>query len=132
MNSYERLLTLSIQDVFDAIREKRIFTFGGLPCHTDSVRLKTYFVHGIQCAWEGCKCKGVFFGVERQITRTGKIHQKGYHLNFYGFNEQGHEVMMTSDHRVPKSRGGDKYNIANRQPMCKYHNERKGNSLIYT
>jgi hypothetical protein len=132
-NSYERLKVLSIDEVFEAIKNRAVFTFNNRECSPLGVRVMTYYTHGVACVWEGCKCVGKFFAVERQVNRkTAKPMTQAYHLNFYGFNEDGHEVMMTSDHKIPKSVVGAKGGIENRQPMCGPHNQRKGNSLIYT
>lgn len=132
-NSYERLQILSIEEVFEAIKNRTVFTFNDRECSPNGVRVRTYYEHGIACVWEGCKCVGKFFAVERQVDRkTALPRTQSYHLNFYGFNEEGAEVMMTSDHKIPKSREGKKSGIENRQPMCGPHNASKGNELIYT
>jgi len=130
---YERLKIISIEEVFQAIRENKNLRFGGEIRPPFSDRIMTYYVHGVQCVWEGCPCKGEYFGVERQVHRkTGVPYTKGYHLNLYGFNADGQEIMITSDHKIPKSQGGKKNGVANRQPMCQPHNQLKSNQLIYT
>lgn len=129
---YERHTKFSIEDVFAAIRENRDIVIEGRPMQY-SVRLLTYFVHGTDCICNGCTVKGAFFAAERQINqRTGKPNTVGHHLNFYGYDAEGNEIMMTSDHKIPKSRGGSKNGINNRQPMCTVCNNVKGDQLIYT
>lgn len=131
-NMYERLTTVSIEEVFHAIKHNKDLVFDGRAMQY-SVRILTYFVHGTDCICQGCTVKGAFFAVERQVNhKTGLPFCKPYHLNFYGFDDDGNEVMMTSDHRIPKSRGGSKNDINNRQPMCSPCNCEKGDRLIYT
>ncbi len=83
-------------------------------------RLLTY-TKGIACVW----CKKVkvdFFAIETQKDRTS------FHINAYGYTDQG-EVLFTSDHIVPVSRGGAGH-ITNRQPMCAPCNHKKSNNII--
>lgn len=125
VRAYERLGILSIDDVLRAISEGRPIEYLGETCYTSGTRLLTYHVHGVSCIVPGCEVCGQYFAVERDHGRGSK-----YHLNLYGWHE-GKEVMMTSDHKIPKSKGGIDH-ICNRQPMCYPHNTRKGNKLIYT
>lgn len=82
-----------------------------------SMRLRTY-TKGTDCVV--CGLKGAFFASERQsLQATSK-----YHYNLYGYNEKGEEVMMTSDHIIPKSKGGVN-GLKNRQPMCYPCNQAK-------
>ena len=48
----------------------------------------------------------------------------GYHVDLYTADF----VLMTIDHILPKSRGGES-SLANYQPMCQHCNGRKGNAL---
>ena len=70
-----------------------------------------------------CECgiEGSFLGIERQPESEGS-----YHLNLYGIDLNGEEVLFTKDHIIPKSKGG-KNHIDNYQTMCSKCNERKGN-----
>lgn len=85
--------------------------------HSD--RYKTFFAKGYKC--ECCGIEGSFFAKEKH---RGHNSNK-YHLNLYGINDKGEEVLMTKDHILPKSKGG-KDNISNYQTMCCICNERKG------
>lgn len=126
VKGYERLGVLPVQDVLKAIAEKKPVEYDGVICHTASTRLLTYHIHGLNCIVRGCCVKGEYFAIERAWTASSK-----YHLNLYGMQHDGKEVMITSDHKIPKSRGGIDH-ISNRQPMCAPHNMGKGNRLIYT
>lgn len=46
----------------------------------------------------------------------------------YALNEHGHEVLMTRDHIIPRSRGGSE-GLENMQTMCTKCNSKKGNKL---
>jgi len=82
-------------------------------------RLRTY-LKGVVCAT--CGIRGRYF------RKTRQSDQPRPHLNLYAINEHGHEVLMTSDHIVPKSRRG-KDILENRQAMCAKCNTEKGNKL---
>jgi hypothetical protein len=125
VTAYERMGIVSLKEVLSAIAANKPLEFEGCFCYTSGNRLLTYHVHGVSCCVPGCSVRGEYFAVEKAI------HQQGarYHLNLYGMKD-GREVMLTSDHRIPKSRGGRDV-ISNRQPMCEPHNAKKGNQLIY-
>jgi hypothetical protein len=125
MRAYERLGKVQVREVLKAIADNKPLDFHGVTCSTASTRLLTYHIHGLNCCVKGCTISGQFFAVERaknQLTAS-------WHLNLYGI-KNGEEVMMTSDHKLPRSKGGHDH-ISNRQPMCSPHNAGKGNQLIY-
>lgn len=72
-----------------------------------------------------CKCglTGSFFAIERQKEQNAI----NWHLNLYGFNESGDEILMTKDHIKAKSKGGRNI-ISNYETMCFPCNFEKGNS----
>lgn len=51
------------------------------------------------------------------------------HLNLYGYNEHHHEVMLTMDHIMPRSKGGGSV-LVNLQLLCKVCNMLKKNKLL--
>jgi hypothetical protein len=67
-----------------------------------SLRLINFKVHGITCVTPGCGLVGKFFAKEKSHKRDGS-----YHLNLYAVREDGTEVLMTQDHILAKSMGGD-------------------------
>lgn len=125
IRGYERLTTISVQEALKAIAQKRPLEFDGHICYTGSNRLLTYHVHGVSCCVPGCTLSGQYFAIEK----TANQKSAKYHLNLYCIRD-GREIMITSDHRIPKSKGGLD-NVNNRQPMCYPHNSQKGNQLIY-
>ncbi len=127
VRGYHRFAEIPVQEVLKAIAEGKPIEYMGVTCSTHSVRLLTYHVHGLKCCVPSCNLKGEYFAIEKAWGQT----QAKYHLNLYGVTESGEEVMMTSDHKIPKSKGGINH-ISNRQPMCAPHNGSKGNRLIFT
>lgn len=124
MRAYERLGVVPVENVMKAIAEGKSFEYEGVVCGTGGNRLLTYHVHGVRCCVPGCTIHGQYFAIERDLSPGSK-----YHLNLY-CKQNGQEVMLTSDHKIPKSRGGRDC-IENRQPMCYKHNAEKGNQLKY-
>lgn len=76
-------------------------------------RLKTFFHHGTKCS--ACGLEAKFYAVERPA------HEKDdfpYHLNLWGIDEKGEEVLFTHDHTLARSAGG-KDDISNTTTMCR-------------
>lgn len=87
-----------------------------------SDRYKIFKTKGIKCE---CGVEGKYFAKERTYT---KLPPKiiSYHLNLYGIRKDGTEVMMTKDHIIPKSKGGQN-SLSNYEPMCQDCNTEKSN-----
>lgn len=106
----------------DELFKKLKFTIiCGEEIHTFSDRYKVFFTKGYKCS--KCGIEGKFFALEKSSE-----NEKRYHLNLYGFDKDGNEVLMTKDHIVPHSLGG-KNILNNYQPMCVNCNVKKGNNL---
>lgn len=86
----------------------------------NSQRYQLFFTKGCNCV--KCGIEGKYFAKERSPR------QVTYHLNLYGIDDNGQEVLITKDHIIPKSRGG-KDELENYQTMCVRCNKRKGNQL---
>lgn len=135
---YERVGILTINQVVAKvidrdIEEKNHFSikpedrnFQNLPRRSDcaghmlrlnSVRLQTFAFAGTVCVT--CGIEGKFFAIEREEGATS-----GYHANLYAVDEKGNEVMMTHDHILARSLGGEDH-IKNTQTMCTYCNAEK-------
>lgn len=87
----------------------------GVLCGFGSNRVKT-FIKGTSCI--DCGISASYFAIQRRHAYMD------YHLNLYALGLHGNEIMMTSDHIQPKSKGGSD-GMFNRQPMCKPCNGRK-------
>ncbi len=80
---------------------------------------------GIKCI--KCGISGSFIAKECNLN----LYLKGinsFHLNLYAITRNGDEVLMTKDHIIPKSKGGEN-SLSNYQVMCQKCNLRKGNKL---
>jgi hypothetical protein len=66
-----------------------------------------------------CELEGTFFAKERGCNDVS------FHLNLYGIDGVGDEVLLTKDHIVPSSKGGRDF-IENYQTMCAVCNSQKG------
>ena len=84
-----------------------------------SDRYELFYKKGIACV--NCNIVGSFFAKENNP-------KMGWHLNLYGINKEGDEVLMTKDHIIPKSKGGAD-ELVNYQPMCVKCNSLKGDKM---
>jgi len=121
---YKKLKKYSISEVLPYIGSGRKLFVGlidGVEIHanTSSVRLQT-FKKNLTCV--DCGIKATHFWVE---CNPGCFN---YHLNLYGINKAGDEVLMTKDHIIPKSKNG-KETLDNMQTMCTRCNNKKGNTI---
>ena len=99
----------------DAKPEKAKFKTNGVEVKLFSKgsRLKTFFHHGTKCS--ACGMEAQFYAVERPAHEVGDFP---YHLNLYGIDTNGQEVLFTHDHTLARSAGG-KDNIDNTTTMCR-------------
>lgn len=122
-NHYERAGTLSIEEVFEEIKNHLKFTgrkrvkIKDFLVNVQSLRLRTFFHTGTNCPC--CENKASFFAAERT---PGNKH---YHLNLYGINKDKEEVIFTHDHTLARSLGGSD-DLSNTQTMCGPCNWEKG------
>lgn len=97
--------------------------FRGHSIKMDSLRYRTFKTHGCTCVT--CGVKGTYFAIERSINRFMQPTTETYHLNLWGIDANGNEVLFTKDHILPKSLGGPD-RIENMQTMCTVCNLEKG------
>lgn len=90
-----------------------------------SVKITSQRYAVFQKSTECCECGlvGSFLAVERDEKMKPKP-SKHFHINMYGVDTNGKEILMTKDHIKPKSKGG-KSEIDNYQTMCTSCNLRK-------
>lgn len=101
-------------------RKKSKHNFDGDMIPMNSQRYELFKEKGIKCV--NCKIEGKFFAKERHVS------SKGYHFNLYAIDKNEKEVLMTKDHIVPKSKGGEN-KLHNYQTMCYDCNIVKGDKL---
>lgn len=118
----------SIEDTFSILvpyldpngGNKEKVDFYGDRIKPNSQRYQTFYYKGCTCV--KCGLKASYFEKDRMSNETS------YHLNLYGVDSQGNEVMFTKDHILPKSKGGKDY-ITNYQPMCERCNVNKSSTM---
>lgn len=116
--AYERLATIPLEVIFASIGKSVNVCGHSIP--VKSKRYKCYARKGVKCV--KCGIEGKYFAAERQKSQPTDKH----HLNLYAVLDAGKEIMMTVDHVIPKSRGGED-TVSNLQPMCSPCNNMKGN-----
>lgn len=130
---YLRLGVIPKDQLIPFIINKQAVVVKGLrsPIDVSSIRMQTY-AHGTKCAISGVDV--AYFAVETQKHILKRIPMDkldhsglGYHFNAYAIVD-GKEVMMTSDHIIPKSTGIREMAI-NRQPMLQSLNGAKQNIM---
>lgn len=121
----ERVGTLTISEIAPMLtgkcNPKRYADINGYKVKISSERYKVFLVSsGTRCRCCGLKAK--YFAIERHLT------DETYHLNLYGTNKKGKEVLFTKDHIIPKSKDGANTG-KNYQTLCQKCNTKKGNRL---
>ena len=107
---------------FSKHKKKRIALLGyNVGCH--SLRLALFKEREPVCVH--CGLRAEYFALENHKSAASKSTP---HLNLYGKNAQGEEVLFTKDHIIPLSKGG-KDNLSNLQILCYPCNHIKGNVI---
>jgi len=119
--SIDIILSLVDINVPVYIGKKKKVELDGDLINMASDRYKTFKTSGTNCVY--CGLEGKFFRKEKAFSQD----TESWHLNLYGYDEDGKEVMLTKDHIVPKSKGG-KNNISNYQTLCYKCNREKKDS----
>lgn len=96
--------------------------FDGDMIYPNSQRYQTFYYTGTKCVCCGLEAR--YFAKEKD----SKSNLDQYHLNLYGIDENGEEVMFTKDHILPHSKGGIDH-ISNYKTMCIRCNNKKGTSI---
>lgn len=109
----------TVKDVlFEQYKQNAKVELDGDIIKGNSQRYQLFFTKSCNCV--KCGIKGKYFAKEKRIK------DKSYHLNLYGIDDNGQEVLITKDHIIPKLKSG-KDVLENYQTMCIRCNERKGN-----
>lgn len=125
--TYERKEIYSLEDVFRCIFSKKDMlanpllknrTFDGDKINMSSLRYLVFKYVSHKCS--KCGLEGTFFAKERT---PGVLK---WHLNLYGYDKLGNEVMLTRDHIKPLSKGGEN-TLMNLDCLCSRCNLKKGN-----
>lgn len=126
MNKYIRLKKAEIEETISTINaqpdlnvkngKKDRVLFQGEFVRLQTLRLKTFAKCGTVCS--DCGLAASYFAFEKNNSDTY------YHLNLWGVNKKGKEVLFTHDHTVARGLGGDD-NIHNTTTMCIDCNHKK-------
>ncbi len=139
-DNIERVVkTYSPEEVFEFVREhttdmetnkdrRKRYPFDGHMIKPYSVRYQTFMSSGTTCVC--CGVDGFFFAKERTKYVGKELNTNGsYHLNLYGIDHNGDEVLMTKDHIKAHSLGGSN-GVQNMQTMCTTCNGKKGTMTV--
>lgn len=122
---YHRHSTVSIEEVLAEIqkasdiqaeskgRVKYKAELNGVKINVTSLRLRTFLTHGTTCSC--CGLKATYFAIER--NRADEAKNGSYHINLWGANAEGEDVLFTMDHTIARSLGGAD-DLTNTTPMC--------------
>lgn len=116
MNKYTRLGILPLHEVMGRVSK---FETHGEMVKVDSVRMRTFLNNGPVPKCSACDLEAQFFAVERHSHTTS-----GAHLNLWGVNAHGKEVLFTHDHTIARGLGGVD-NLSNTTVMCYSCNGKK-------
>lgn len=120
---YTRIATLTVPEMLVMVHSdpdrSGTANVQGWPVRVTGERLMNFKVNGTTCVT--CGLEGTHAIVEAPNW------SEEFHINLYGADGSGNEVMLTRDHIHPKSKGGGD-GLENSQPMCEPCNVRKGDS----
>lgn len=121
MHKYTRLGIVPIEvvrefqeqqkDVHPKLRQKLHVCGVSVKVFGSSKRLETFFHHGTRCS--SCGIEATHYAVERNL----ESNNESYHLNLWGYDGEGNEVLFTHDHTLARSAGG-KDDLSNTTTMC--------------
>ena len=124
---YERIGTVGIAEVLDLIRSPAGKTpVLGKWVGVSSLRLQTFAREDRPCCSNPeCIIQATHFAVERSWRDDpGQRAKQAWHLNLYGRDQYGQEVLFTHDHTLARGLGGPD-DASNTTTMCLRCNTRK-------
>lgn len=133
--NYSRYIKMGIDEIPSVNPVGKIIQFdNGMHVNARSTRMRLFIEkHDLACHF--CGIRVDFAAVEDNSCKNNNVYKKNAvkatpHLNFYGIDNNGKEVLMTWDHIQPRSLGG-KNSLENAQCLCCHCNGFKGNSFDY-
>lgn len=93
------------------------------PIRLFSKRLQVFKYKGTICKF--CNLEAQYFVIEQH-----KKNNINFHINLYGVDLTGDEVLFTKDHIIPKTKGGSE-DLKNFQTLCLPCNQKKGKRYPY-
>lgn len=104
--------------------KKDLMHVNGVLIKLGSDRYKVFKYKGLICSH--CQTVASFMAIETFKTKSEIL---SYHINLYGYDKNGEELLFTKDHILPKSKGGLDH-FDNYQTMCTICNAEKGSKII--
>jgi 5-methylcytosine-specific restriction endonuclease McrA len=92
------------------------------PWIANKKRYQVFLEIGFNCV----KCN--LLGTHWVWWKEEKGQEPKEHWDLAGYNDQGHLVMITIDHIMPRSKGGAN-DTSNYQPMCSFCNQKKADKI---
>lgn len=123
---YIRYAKLGLDELPDYTykRPERVLNILGFRLNNKSPRMRLLLVRRELT----CKCCGIKASFAAIESCPSSKNYKS--LNFYGYDHEGKEVLLTWDHIKPRSLGG-KNSASNSQTLCAICNVLKGNALHF-
>lgn len=124
---YHRHSTVSAQDGLTLLRKAMIAqqraVVNGVSVGASSLRLRTFVEKGTVCS--ACGLEGMYFAPERAWNaREFSEKERPFHLNLWGVDENGKEILFTHDHTLARALGGSD-TLENTTTMCQPCNTEK-------
>ena len=116
---YIRAGKIPLERVLPYIGKHMARWYCGHKVNLSSLRLMLFKNKSEELFCVKCGIKAKYFAVERTWD-TEK-----YHLNLYGNDEHGYDMLITKDHIIPRSKKGPNH-LSNLQVMCADCNWKKG------
>lgn len=120
IHSIDEIRKLTKDVLFEKYKQNAKVELDGDMIKGNSKRYQLFFTKGMKCV--SCGIEGKYFAKEKNEKDIS------YHLNLYGIDDNGNEILITKDHIIPTSKGG-KNKLENFQTMCVYCNQEKGNKV---
>lgn len=130
---FQRALKIGVEEGIDLIRahmhksknaQRKRVRVGEWEVSLNSLRLYTFATHPPCCSNPDCTVKAAFFAVELQTAKDGRPVNSHHQLNLYGVDKEGNTHLMTHDHTMARSLGGED-SLTNTSTMCARCNRRK-------
>lgn len=129
MNKSTKGPNIPIKDVFAQMgngdREYISGIFNDTEVNLGILNIRMHFHKGVDCIQ--CGAKGDHFKLQRTPGPPHILFSQ-WHLNLFAIDNNGKEVLMTKDHRMPKSKGGSD-DLDNLDPMCTKCNGKKADKI---
>lgn len=122
----ERIGIVSLEEGMALLKRRKRAMLFGESINVRGLKFSTFLNGPPCCSNPECGLTFSHFVVERNLGRrkTPAPDHHNFHLNLYGVNARGEEVMFTHDHTLARSLGGAD-DLSNTTSMCRVCNREK-------